>query len=676
MMTEFKKVNYKYYLKNIAIFIFVVIMIFTGCVSSNSDEKATNTENVEKPNVQKVSPANKFISGNMHTSRIKTLAFSNDGKYLVSGSEDKSIQIWNTDSKSVLHCFDTYGSIIYSLDFIRDSLSFISGSTSYGEPSLKLWDMAGNGIFFDGGTPLQDNRFVKYDDITDTIITAGDELKIWNLDGNILKSFPSEGYDPYNCLDIANGFAVSGSLSGKLTITNMQQQTLIKKLDGHDKEILVVQFNPTGDRLISIDADGFMILWDTETWQILVKKLINKGSFSSNIPLTFNSSGNFFALGCQNSVYLYNFPDLTIAKKISKCGFDALAFHPKKDIIAMADSADLLFYDIKTDKTVFHSEQQIEGITQIIPVEEKGILLSIHNNWTHRSPIKVWDMKSKTLIGTLGQKYSFYNNVSIINDNQLIACGSRDVEIWDIDTYQLLKTKSFTNKDYYSFACSKSAKYLAAVKHYSNQIDILDASTLEPLFTLTASGEIGYGARMIFDNSGSRLIAGDNENFYVFDMDSRQETDVITAASIYDIAISNDDRYLCIILRVDGAFLYDLEEKEEIYSFDSNYKNYKTSFLGEDNRSIYIGNFENTIERWNIETEKLEIVLPLHTACVSTINKYENIMVSGSWDGTVKLWDAETGTQIASFMAIGDNDYVTTLADGSYLMSKGIKEAK
>ena len=71
--------------------------------------------------------------------RICTIAISSDGKLLASGSQDKSLKIWDLTTKKEVHGFaDIHESEIFSIAFSPDNKLLVSGS---GDKSIKIFDL-------------------------------------------------------------------------------------------------------------------------------------------------------------------------------------------------------------------------------------------------------------------------------------------------------------------------------------------------------------------------------------------------------------------------------------------------------------------------------------------------------------------------------------------------------
>ena len=90
-----------------------------------------------KPSKYKVSRIKEFTL-NGHTNFVYTIAINEDSKYLISGSADRSIKVWNLKEKRE-ECSligHTYG--IRSVAISKDGKYLISGSE---DKSIKFWNL-------------------------------------------------------------------------------------------------------------------------------------------------------------------------------------------------------------------------------------------------------------------------------------------------------------------------------------------------------------------------------------------------------------------------------------------------------------------------------------------------------------------------------------------------------
>jgi len=73
-----------------------------------------------------------------HTDIVRSLTFSSDGKSLVSGSEDKTVKLWDVQTGGVVKTFSGHTSVIWSVSISADCTKIASGSS---DNTINLWDI-------------------------------------------------------------------------------------------------------------------------------------------------------------------------------------------------------------------------------------------------------------------------------------------------------------------------------------------------------------------------------------------------------------------------------------------------------------------------------------------------------------------------------------------------------
>jgi WD40 repeat protein len=72
-----------------------------------------------------------------HTSEVNSVAFSSDGLRIVSGSDDNTVRIWDAISGTVQHTLEGHTFPVNSVAFSCDGLRIVSGSS---DKTVRIWD--------------------------------------------------------------------------------------------------------------------------------------------------------------------------------------------------------------------------------------------------------------------------------------------------------------------------------------------------------------------------------------------------------------------------------------------------------------------------------------------------------------------------------------------------------
>jgi WD40 repeat protein len=215
-------------------------------------------------------PSSPFLQQTLTTysSNVMTVAISRDAKTLASGSNDKTIKLWNLDSGEEIRIFKGHTSGITQVNFSPDGRILASSSS---DKTIKLWNLA-------SGQEIRTLRGHS-DEVTDIAFSpdskmlassSGDKtIKLWNL---------SNGEEIGTLRGHANKvWSVGFSPDGKILATGSGDKTIklwnvangeeIRTLKGHTDTVNHLAFSADSKTLASASSDKTIKLWNMPNGQ-------------------------------------------------------------------------------------------------------------------------------------------------------------------------------------------------------------------------------------------------------------------------------------------------------------------------------------------------------------------------------------------------------------------------
>jgi WD40 repeat protein len=191
-----------------------------------------------------------------HVYPVNSVSISPDGRFIASGCDDGSIQLWDAGTRAFIIKLKNKKSV-FSTAFTLDSLKLVNGNLG---GSICVWDIKKT----DPSLPLK--------------VLEGHVGNVWSLS-----------------MSPANGSIIASAGEDKtVRIWDINDGTCIKVLEGHIKVVRAVAFNIDGSRLASSSWDQNICIWDMASFTLIQKF---KAHANLVLCLAYSPDGNMLASG-------------------------------------------------------------------------------------------------------------------------------------------------------------------------------------------------------------------------------------------------------------------------------------------------------------------------------------------------------------------------------------------
>jgi WD40 repeat protein len=581
-----------------------------------------------------------------HSGPVYCVAFSPDGKHIVSGSWDKTLKVWDAKSGHETLSLQGHTSAVLSVAFSPDGKQVVSGGD---DKSLRVWDTRSGQL---------------------TVCLQG------HMDRVTCVAFSADGKR-----------LASGSKDTTLKIWNAQSGQLSLSLKGHTNQVASVAFSPDGKRLVSGSRDKTVRLWDAKTGQQILSFMGHANGVTS---VAFSPDGKQLLSGsADKTVKLWDAQSgHTISLRGHMGPVTGVAFSPDgKRLVSASEDHTLKMWDAQTGQETLSVKGRNGAVLSVVFHPDGKQLVS--GNWDNT--VEVWDAQTGEAALSLVGHSGPISSVAFSPDGKCLVSGSDDktVKVWDARTgLEILSLRGHTSKvTSVAFSpdgtqlLSGSGAFDGQGKRLRGELLAWDAQTGRVAFSLP--GFTDPITSMGFSPDGKRVAVGsDGAELKVRDAETGQTTLVIPERTghVNCVAFSRDGRRL-VTGSAETVNIWDAQSGQEVLCLKGHTGAVFTVGFSADGNRVVSGGYDKAVKVWDARSGQQILWLKGHTGPVYRVafspDGKRIVSASGGLDGRgrplsgeLKMWDAQSGQETLSLK--GHAGRVTSVAfspDGKRLVS-------
>ena len=488
-----------------------------------------------------------------------------------------------------------------------------------------------------------------------------------------------------------------------------------------------VAFSPDGQRFAVATGAGIW-LYDAQTYREIS---LLTGHTEVVRTVVFSPDGKTLASGAQDAtIKLWNVEsgENTATFVRNGIGVESVAFSPDGKILAAGtESSTVKLWDTENGQNIATFKGHAFRVFSVAFSSDGKTVASGAEDKT----IKLWNVETRQNTATLTGHKKVIFSVAFSPDGKILASGSGDdtVKLWHVETGQNLHT--FKHRDrVFSVAFSPDGKLVAGGSYRG--IKLWDIETGEDLSVLEEGTKVISGS-IAFSPDGATLVSASADRFggtrgtvMLWDVETGKDLATLHGHTerIPAVAFSPDGKTLASGLRDGTVKLWNVKTGENIHTYRGG--GYAVAF-SPDGKTLAARSWKD-IKLWDVVRRKNISTLPIgreqlttstalafspdsqvlawgtgnqvklrkhtikslfgfmnrntitlkgHTDEVRSVafSPDGKVLASSVRSGTVKLWDSETGTNIATLE--GGGGPVVFSPDGRILASCGnVQEIK
>ncbi len=557
---------------------------------------------------------------------VWSVAFSPDGKYMLTGNEDTTVRLWDVWSGQEIRRFTGHTAPLLDARFSPDAKHVFTVSN---DGTIRMWDAAtGQEVYrIVTNTP---RSFTAFSNDGNTIFTSTEDKTIrrWDtINGKEVDVFLKTPEVVWR-MAISPDDKVLVTLSSIVQLWDLRTGKELREFAFDVDPVNNIAFSPDGKFLLTGNKDGTAHFWDIKT--------------GTEVRTFTGHTGPIFGMAFSSD---------------------------NKYILTSAGDKTVRVWDIDTGQ-----EDRLFNFPAVVGT----LAVSPDNKWIlaggDPGTTSLWTLHSKPALPVLHHG-GFVSAVAFSPDGKLILTGGSDgaARLWDAVTGQNLD-EFVGHTDFINFgaAFSPDGKHIVTGS-WDATVRVWDTQTGEEIHQFTVDTKAVNS--VMYSPDGRYILTAGDDGVRLWDAKKgekiRQFGDI---AGVYRAIFSPDGKYVLTSGSfMDGtARLWDASTGQMIHEYPSAPGDTLTVDFSPDGKYVLAGGGDKILRIWDAQSGKerhqyIGYTSGTFTAVFSPDGKY---MATASPDGTARLWNVQTGQELRRFTGhTAGVENVAFSPDGKHLLT-------
>jgi WD40 repeat protein/serine/threonine protein kinase len=593
-----------------------------------------------------------------HEADVWAVAFSPDGKLVASASFDGRVRVWNLTTGARVFDFAAHQPYALNVAFSPDSRWLASAG---GDGKARLWDLA-------SGKQLVELSHA--DRVYGLAFTADGKrlasaswdksVRLWSLpDGRLLSTLPHAGRVESISFSQEERTLVASGAGGEVTLWDVATARALRRMQGPEGQLRAQRSSADGKRVVVTGPELAAVdVWDVTTGRKVVELSHSVATPDADIDrdgalvLTGSSDGTIHLWEVGTGRLVSQDSTSSVIRRVRFCGADRY--------VAASEDGSIRVYRL-FDQTLVQTLVGHQESVQSIACDASGRFL-VSGGFDDR--VRVWDLDRigrKTVVEADRRTDGFAMSPG---SGTWARTGQHlTTEVWKLGgsaPTAVFPTEGDENQQV-RFSPDGTRVATSSFAPSSAKLWSIGGSPT-PVVLLGQEG--GVSAAAFHPHEAMVVTAGRDGSLWFWDSTTGRKRAQMIAhdGAVTDVVFSPDGRLIASSSADGTVAIWNVATKTLAHRFRGHTALVQSvAFDGAGRRLASVG-ADRMVKTWEVETGRELLTLEGHARELRSVVFAGDLIVSGAFDGEVRVWDAGSGALLDTFAGASWGRIVVGLA--------------